>query len=105
MHTWFQRRHTHPSSTLLGVLLALSVVWIGALHYSPAAHDHAHHDAHEEDHHCVVEVFADGVISEVAELRVALATETVVAEISPRHEVWLEETKHLRPQGRAPPSG
>ncbi len=105
MHTWFQRRHTHPRTTLLGIVLALSVVWIGALHYAPAAHEHLHHDAHDEDHHCVVEIFADGVLSDVVELHVALAAEIIATEITVRSEVWLEETKHLRPPGRAPPLG
>lgn len=105
MHTWFQRRHTHPSSTLLGMVLACGIVWVGALHYSPTAHEHVHHDAHEEDHHCVVEVFADGLISEVVELHVAEATEGIATAMTVRCEVWLEETEHLRPPGRAPPSG
>jgi len=105
MHLWFQRHFLHPSSTLLGMSLAWSIILIGAIHHSPAAHEHVHHDAHDEDHHCVVEVFADGLISEVAELHVAMATTGIAVENPVRCEVWLEETEHLRPLGRGPPLG
>ncbi len=100
-----QKHRLRPRLAALGAVLALGVVWIGALYFSPTAHAHVHNDAHEADHHCVVEVFADGVLSDVLELQVSLLATVVTAERVQTHDVWVGENKHLRPPGRAPPLG
>ena len=103
MISFFQRRRFRPRSAGLGALLALSVVWIGALQFTPTAHADIHDDAHEADHHCVIEVFSEGVL--VGDISVGVSTPATLlhseAETAP--VIQLSPPERLHPPGRAPP--
>ena len=105
MISLFQRRRFKTRTAVLGSLLAWSIIWIGALKFAPTAHAEIHHDALDSDHHCVVEVFSEGVLLDSPAVgwhasAARLATENAFAQVK-----VLETPTWLRPPGRAPPIG
>jgi hypothetical protein len=101
----FQRRRHHPRTAVLGAILAWCIIWIGALHYAPAAHSHIHGDAHEADHHCVIEVFSDGVLLDTFTIGVEAPATRLHSESAIASVILVETPARLRPPGRAPPLG
>jgi len=103
MILWFHRRRQSTRHRGIAAALVAAIVWIGGLSHAPAAHAAVHDHAGEADHHCVVEVFADGIL--VGDLRVAisarrelLATTNFVLPLA----VYASDD-WLTPPGRAPP--
>lgn len=99
----------HVSTSLkrriMALLLAWSILGLGALQYAPSAHAEIHDDAHEADHHCVIEIFGNGVLAdyvlpdiEAPASRIVECNEVAKVETLPRRS-W------LTPPGRAPPLG
>ena len=105
MITRCQSRRHRPRAAVLGALLAWCIVWIGALHYAPTAHAEIHDDAHEADHHCVVEVFSEGVILDHATIGIDAPSTPLRTEASRAEVIFVESPAQLRPPGRAPPIG
>lgn len=101
----FQANRFRQRLALLGAVLAGSVIWIGALHYAPAAHADLHHDATETDHHCVVEVFSDGVLIDTPDVSIHVPAERIGSEHELATPFHPEPASRLRPPGRAPPIG
>ena len=105
MISLLQRRRFRPRTALLGALLAWSIIWIGALQFAPTAHADIHHDAHEADHHCVVEIFSEGILVDEISVSVHAPTSLLQSEASSAEEIHLPTPNRLRPPGRAPPLG
>ncbi len=105
MITVFQRRRFRPRTALWGTLLAWSIVWIGALQFAPTAHADIHNDAHEADHHCVVEVFGEGILVDEISVSVNAPTSLLQSEATSAIEIHVHTPDRLRPPGRAPPLG
>lgn len=101
----FQAPRFRQRFALLGTVLAWSIVWIGALHYAPTAHAHVHHDADEADHHCVVEVFNEGVLADAPDPSVHAPAERIETEHQLATPFHPAPAARLRPPGRAPPLG
>lgn len=101
----FQAPRNRRRLAPLATVLAWSIVWIGALQYAPTAHAEVHHDAGDADHHCVVEVFNEGVLIDTPDASVhapATRIETEQQLATPFHP---ETAPRLHPPGRAPPIG
>lgn len=105
MISLLQHRRFRPSTTLLGTVLAWSIVWIGALQFAPTAHADIHHDAHEADHHCIVEIFSEGILVDEISVEIHAPTSLLLSEASVAESVHLHTPDRLRPPGRAPPLG
>ncbi|GAB5560917.1 MAG: hypothetical protein SynsKO_25640 [Synoicihabitans sp.] len=105
MITLFQRRRFRSRTAVLGAALAWSIIWIGALQFAPTAHADIHHDAHEADHHCVIEVFSEGVLSGEISIEVHAPSTALHIEAATAEVVYLDTPDRLRPPGRAPPLG
>ncbi len=103
MISFFQRRRFRARTAVLGAALAWSIVWIGALQFAPTAHVDIHHDAHEADHHCVVEVFSKGVL--VGDITVGISAPATLlhSEAATVPVIQLNPPERLHPPGRAPP--
>ena len=105
MISLFQRRRFRSRTALLGAALAWSIIWIGALQFAPTAHAEIHHDAHETDHHCVVEIFSEGILVAGISVSVHNPTSLLHSEASVAEAVDFNTPDRLRPPGRAPPLG
>mgnify|MGYP003674804276 CR=1 FL=1 len=104
IHRLLHSSHS-PGRRNLAALLAMAVVWIGALHFSPTAHAAVHDDAGEADHHCVVEVFNEGVLIATPDVGVHAPGERLITIPVTGQSLDLESPQRLRPPGRAPPIG
>lgn len=101
----FQAPRFRRRLALLGTVLAWSIVWIGALQYAPTAHAEVHHDAGEADHHCVVEVFNEGVLIDTPDVSVHAPVTRIELEHQLAALFHPAPAARLRPPGRAPPLG
>ena len=104
IHRLLQSSHS-PGRRNLAALLAMAVVWIGTLHFSPTAHAAVHDDAHEADHHCVIEVFNEGVLLGDMTVGVATRGEQIPSVVVSYTSAWVASPDRLMPPGRAPPLG
>ena len=105
MVSLLQRRPFRFRTALLSAVLAWSIVWIGALQFTPTAHADIHHDAHDADHHCVVEIFSEGILLGEISVSVTSPGSLLQSEAQSAEEIYLDTPDRLRPPGRAPPIG
>jgi hypothetical protein len=87
----------------LATLLAGAVLWIGGLKFAPGLHEHIHDDAQQENHHCVVKVFSDGVLTGEVTVGVEAPAVLITSQDRVAPEFHVESTPWRMPPGRAPP--
>lgn len=105
MILWFHRRRQIIRNRGVAVALVAAIVWIGGLSHAPAAHTAVHDHAGEADHHCVVEIFADGILLGDLNVAVSAPSELLVITNSVLPLAVYASDDWLTPPGRAPPLG
>jgi hypothetical protein len=87
----------------LTALLVLTVLALGTLGAVPSLHEDLHHDAHQAQHACAIDLFALGVTFVDAPVVVPAPAFAVASLVAARPSADIPSTQIRQPPGRAPP--